>query len=136
MTRQKNLDETTLLIKLPPELKASFQGLCKFRGVSVSAELRRFMADEVMKTADGMTTKDKPKNAINARQVVSNPSKVSRHQNRFKNAVQAELLPSVPLKGAFNAASSHKTAKNKKKRPNEGGGRGGTTIDDDRLREH
>jgi hypothetical protein len=109
MTKIKNSDETTLLIKLPPELKASFQGLCKFRGVSVSSELRRFMADEVAKTADGMTTKDKPKNVINARQVASNPSKVVRHQKSFKNAVQGHLGLSSPLKKAT------KSVKNKKR---------------------
>lgn len=54
-------DYTTLLIKLPPELKGSFQGLCKARGVSMNEELRRFMADEVASSATGMTTVDKPK---------------------------------------------------------------------------
>lgn len=115
MTRIKNSDETTLLIKLPPELKASFQGLCKFRGVSVSAELRRFMADEVAKTADGMTTKDKPKNVINARQVVSNPSKVVRHQKSFKNAVQADFELVDAKTSAINAANKRKKAKSRKK---------------------
>ncbi len=115
MTRIKNSDETTLLIKLPPELKASFQGLCKFRGVSVSAELRRFMADEVAKTADGMTTKDKPKNVINARQVVSNPSKVVRHQKSFKNAVQADLALPSTAQSAINASNKRKKAKSSKR---------------------
>ena len=115
MTRIKNSDETTLLIKLPPELKASFQGLCKFRGVSVSAELRRFMADEVANTADGMTTKDKPKNVINARQVASNPSKVVRHQKSFKNAVQGDLELTNAIKAASNRAKNPKASKNRKK---------------------
>lgn len=51
---------TTLLLRLPVELKGSFQGLCNARGVSVSEELRRFMADEVASAAMGMTTKDRP----------------------------------------------------------------------------
>lgn len=55
------VDEATLLIRLPVELKGSFQGLCKARGVSVSEELRRFMADEVASAALGMTTRDRPR---------------------------------------------------------------------------
>lgn len=47
-------DETTLLIKLPPELKGAFQGLCKARGVSVSSELRRFMADQLNNATKGI----------------------------------------------------------------------------------
>lgn len=79
-------NETTLLIKLPPELKASFQGLCKFRGVAVSAELRRFMADEVMNTAKGMTTK--------ATDVPTSRERLQQWQgvrNSFKDATQADL---------------------------------------------
>lgn len=84
------MSETTLLIKLPPELKASFQGLCKFRGVSVSAELRRFMADEVASTAHGMTTKDniKSNKPLNASVSASN---VPKHRKSYKDAVQADL---------------------------------------------
>lgn len=52
-------DETTLLIKLPPELKGAFQGLCKARGVTVSAELRRFMADQLAGTTEGISSADK-----------------------------------------------------------------------------
>lgn len=55
-------DDTTLLLRLPIDLKGSFQGLCNARGVSVSEELRRFMADEVASAAIGMTTNDRPKN--------------------------------------------------------------------------
>jgi hypothetical protein len=52
-------DETTLVIRLPSDLKGSFQGLCKARGVSVSEELRRFMADSIASAATGMTTTDR-----------------------------------------------------------------------------
>lgn len=51
--------DVMLLVRMPPELKGSFQGLCKARGVSVSSELRRFMADQVSGAATGMTTEDK-----------------------------------------------------------------------------
>lgn len=119
MTRLKNPDETTLLIKLPPELKASFQGLCKFRGVSVSEELRRFMADEVSKTARGMTTNDKPEKRSHARVPVSKPIDAVVPKKSFKDAVQAELsLPSAAA-SAINASSKRKkptnTAKKKKR---------------------
>lgn len=52
-------DETTLVIRLPSDLKGSFQGLCKARGVSVSEELRRFIADSISNAAIGMTTRDR-----------------------------------------------------------------------------
>lgn len=117
MTRIKNSDETTLLIKLPPELKASFQGLCKFRGVSVSAELRRFMADEVSRTADGMTTKDniKPDKPSHARVSLPKPDKVVTHRKSYKNAIQADL----ELNDAVSSAINAKAARDKKKTTNK-----------------
>lgn len=111
MTRQKKPDETTLLIKLPPELKASFQGLCKFRGVTVSAELRRFMADEVAKTADGMTTKDKPTKPPHRRVSVRNNNKVVTTRKSYKDAVQADLELTDTASSAIKAAA----IRNKKK---------------------
>lgn len=112
MTRLKNPDETTLLIKLPPELKASFQGLCKFRGVSVSEELRRFMADEVSGTAHGMTTRDKPEKLSHAPKVAK---VVVVPKKSFKDAVQADLgLPNA-LNSAINASNKRKKPKTHKK---------------------
>ena len=112
MTRRKNPDETTLLIKLPPELKASFQGLCKFRGVAVSAELRRFMADEVAKTAEGMTTNHNPLNAPHARTIIP---KVVGTRKSFKNAVQADLELISTRESAINASNKRKKPKSRKK---------------------
>ena len=111
------MTETTLLIKLPPELKASFQGLCKFRGVSVSAELRRFMADEVASTAHGMTTKDKsqPKKPSHARVSLPKPDKVVTHIKSYKDAVQAELVLPSATQSAINASNKRKKAKSRKK---------------------
>lgn len=79
-------DETTLLIKLPPELKAAFQGLCKARGVPVSVELRRFMADELANTVKGMTTKltDEP-------QRHEKGEKVQGERKSYKDAIQDDL---------------------------------------------
>lgn len=112
------MTETTLLIKLPPELKASFQGLCKFRGVSVSAELRRFMADEVASTAHGMTTKDKPqpKKLSHARVSLPKSDNVVTIKKSYKDAVQADLdLPDETIT-AIKAAERRKKAKKTKKR--------------------
>lgn len=55
---------TTLLIKLPVGLKSSFAGLCSARGVSVSEELRRFMADEIVRAVSGMATQDRTKEDV------------------------------------------------------------------------
>lgn len=55
---------TTLLIKLPVGLKSSFAGLCSARGVSVSEELRRFMADEIVSAVSGMATKDRTREDV------------------------------------------------------------------------
>lgn len=115
MKRPKNPDETTLLIKLPPELKASFQGLCKFRGVSVSEELRRFMADEVSGTAHGMTTIDKPIKPSHARVRVTSTNKVVSQQKSYKNAIQGDLVLSVAAKSAMNAEKVRSKNKTKKK---------------------
>lgn len=57
-------DETTLLIKLPRDLKTAFAGLCSGRGVSVSEELRRFMADELVSAVSGMATQDRTKEDV------------------------------------------------------------------------
>lgn len=104
-------DETTLLIKLPPELKASFQGLCKFRGVTVSAELRRFMADEVAKTADGMTTRDNQ----NAIKQPSKAKELPKHRKSYKDAVQADLGFPDSFVNAVSSNMTRKKINNKKK---------------------
>lgn len=51
-------DYTTLLVKMPPELKDSFQALCKSRGAYMADELRWFMANEVIKATTGMSASD------------------------------------------------------------------------------
>lgn len=77
-------DITTLLIKLPAGLKSSFAGLCKARDVSVSEELRRFMADEIVSAVSGMATQDRtredvPPKAAQAVKKMVKQSKVKAH---------------------------------------------------------
>lgn len=115
MTRPKKPDETTLLIKLPPELKASFQGLCKFRGVSVSEELRRFMADEVSGTTDGMATRDKPVKPSHLRVSLTSINQPAKQLKSFKDAVQADLQLSDATKSAINATKTRNKNKKRKK---------------------
>ena len=61
--------------------------------MSVSAELRRFMADEVVSTAHGMTTKDniKSNKPLNASVSASKSSNVPKYRKSYKDAVQADL---------------------------------------------
>lgn len=56
-----NPDETTLLIKLHRELKTSFSSLCARRGVSVSEEMRRLIANELVSDLLDMVTHDRAK---------------------------------------------------------------------------
>lgn len=60
---------TTLLIKLPVGLKSSFAGLCSGRGVSVSEELRRFMADELVRAVSDMASKDRITNSPTSKKI-------------------------------------------------------------------
>lgn len=66
---------STLLIKVSPEMKGAFQGLCKARGVSVSAELRRFMADQLNDATGNMGT---PKEIDDPRSVTPKRIKTTR----------------------------------------------------------
>lgn len=70
-------DETTLVIRLPSDLKGSFQGLCKARGVTVSEELRRFIADTVSNAATGMTTRDRQPSSNVTKKAVSDKNRGS-----------------------------------------------------------
>jgi hypothetical protein len=76
------IEETTLLFKLPPDLKISFQGLCKHRGVSVSEELRRFMIEQVSGSSQSVASKKPTKGNASSTKLVA-------PQKPFKNAVQA-----------------------------------------------
>lgn len=63
MTTQ--IHDVMMPIRLPSDLKGLFDGLCKSRGVSVSSEVRRLMAEEVLTSTlsqvDGIEFMPKPK---------------------------------------------------------------------------
>jgi len=112
-------NETTLLIKLPSDLKISFQGLCKSRGVSVSAELRRFMIDQVTGVSYATTIKNKPiqkpsEKPSHARVTVKESNPVSLQQKSYKDAIQGDLELSDAAKSAMNASNSRNKKKRKK----------------------
>lgn len=71
---------TTLLIKLPLDLKKAFAGLCAGRGVSVSEELRRFMADELVGAVSGMATQDRAREDVPPK--VAQPVKKTTRQTK------------------------------------------------------
>lgn len=77
---------TTLLIKLPVGLKSSFAGLCSARGVSVSEELRRFMADELVGAVSGMATQDRVREDVPPK--VTKAVKKTTKQTKAKSADQ------------------------------------------------
>ena len=68
------------------------------------------MADEVAKTADGMTTK--PQSALNT---IVKAKVVPKHRKSYKDAVQADLELVDTKASAINAASKRKKAKSRKK---------------------
>lgn len=43
--------DTQLLIRVPGDLKGAYEGLCRSRGIKVSAALREFMVSEVLQAA-------------------------------------------------------------------------------------
>lgn len=73
---------TTLLIKLPVGLKSSFAGLCSARGVSVSEELRRFMADELVGAVSSMATHDRTRENVPPKE--TQPVKKTTKQTKAK----------------------------------------------------
>lgn len=81
------VDDERLLIRLPSELKGLFQWLCQSRGVTVSEELRRFMADEVAKSTQGMTTKERRLNSVIAPKKIPAVKKPTK-QTKAKSADQ------------------------------------------------
>ena len=83
-----------MLVRMPPELKELFQALCKSRGVSVSSEVRRFIADEISGVATGMTTEDNPPKANVRRKTVTVES--SRSSSRCNDT--ADLFDDKPKK--------------------------------------
>lgn len=96
-------DETTLVIRLPSDLKGSFQGLCKARGVTVSEELRRFIADTVSNAATGMTTRDRQPSSNVTKKAVSDKNRGSSRcdstSDMFADNDKTLLQPHTSLSG-------------------------------------
>lgn len=121
---------STLLIKVSPEMKGAFQGLCKARGVSVSAELRRFMADQLtmatgnqgsrksvddprFSSAKRPNAKAVPKRDSktpdlfgsetpqSARKATVKPSKVGKHRNSVRNAKNGQFMLNSAISDAM-----------------------------------
>lgn len=84
--------DVMLPIRLPAELKDMFQTLCKTRGVSVSSELRRLMAQEVSHAAMGISSPNRQKQAKNITQ--ANPAKKTPIKKNIEPTVVENRKPS------------------------------------------
>lgn len=75
------MTDATIIMRLPPDLKALYQALCKSRGVTVSDSLRMFMIDEISRATEPPDTpKRTPK-----------PKKATKAQNKANKAQQTRL---------------------------------------------
>lgn len=81
-------EETTLLIKIPKDLKVLYQALCKTKGVTVSSQLRDFIRSEISYATMPQNPARKPQ--IDAR-TMPKPKKVSKPQKQAKKPQQAKL---------------------------------------------
>lgn len=110
-------DETTLLIKLPSDLKMLYQALCKSKGagITVSSELRNFMRSQIAEATMPQATARKPKNDVLS---PSSDKPVQQPRQSYKNAVQADLELTDTVSSAIKAAANRKKTKqtNKKKK--------------------
>lgn len=107
-------DETTLLIKLPHDLKMLYQALCKSKGagVTVSSELRDFMRSQIAEATMPQATARKPKNDVLS---PSSDKPVQQPRQTYKNAVQADLALNDTAASAIKA----KAARDKRKQTNK-----------------
>lgn len=105
-------DETTLLIKLPKDLKMLYQALCKSNNVTVSSQLRDFMRLQIAQATMPQSPSRKPKNDLLS---PSNEKAVQRPPQSYKNAVQADLELNSNAVSAINASKSRKRPKKKKR---------------------
>lgn len=109
-------DETTLLIKIPKDLKVLYQALCKTKGVTVSSQLRDFIRSEISYATMPQNPSRKPQNDVLS---PSSDKPVQQPRQSYKNAVQADLELSDTVSSAIKAAANRKKTKrtnNKKKR--------------------
>lgn len=105
-------EETTLLIKIPKELKVLYQALCKEKGVTVSSQLRDFIRSEISYATMPQNISRKPNNDSLSS---SNDKVVPKHRKSYKNAVQADLGFSNSLVQTISDNMTKKKINNKKK---------------------
>lgn len=105
-------EETTLLIKLPKDLKVLYQALCKTKGVTVSSELRDFMRSQISYATMPQSVARKPQNAVLS---PSKPKVVPNTRQSYKDAVQADL----GLNDTAASAIKAKAARDKRKQTNK-----------------
>ena len=105
-------EETTLLIKIPKDLKVLYQALCKTKGVTVSSQLRDFIRSEISYATMPQNPARKPQNDVLS---PSNDNSVPKQRQSYKNAIQADLELSDTASSAINAAKSRKKSKKRKR---------------------
>lgn len=108
-------EETTLLIKLPKDLKVLYQALCKTKGVTVSSQLRDFIRSEISYATMPQSAARKPQNDVLS---PSKDNQVPKQRQSYKNAIQADLELNDTVSSAIKAAANRKKTKqtNKKKK--------------------
>lgn len=104
-------EETTLLIKLPKDLKVLYQALCKTNGVTVSSQLRDFIRSEISYATMPQNAARKPQ--IDAR-TMPKPKKVSKPQKQAKKPQQANLAFSESFAQTIGSNMTKKKINNKK----------------------
>lgn len=127
--------DTQLLIRVPGDLKGAYEGLCRSRGIKVSAALREFMVSEVLQaaatanikaipqkppvSATKKRTTAKPKNTTSTPQAPEPCSLDEKCKNTIdmfdgsKNASQRTEAPTNPLElqGYCNGVQNPVTGK-------------------------
>ena len=108
-------EETTLLIKIPKDLKVLYQALCKTKGVTVSSQLRDFIRSEISYATMPQNPARKPQNDVLS---PSNDNSVPKQRQSYKNAIQADLELNDTVSSAINAKAARDKRKptNKKKK--------------------
>lgn len=108
-------EETTLLIKIPKDLKLLYQALCKAKGVTVSSQLRDFIRSEISYATMPQNPARKPQNDVLS---PSTDKPVQQPRQSYKNAVQADLVLNDTAASAIKAKAARDKRKqtNKKKR--------------------
>lgn len=104
-------DDTSILIRLPSELKAMYRSLCDSRGVTVSSELRSFMIEQI----NLATIPDNSIKLSDAHEGVSSVKATRAPYRSHKHAKQAKLHL-TETQSAIKASQARKKTKKPKKR--------------------